>query len=418
MDANADVAYLRSLPSIRERCTVILNKAIKGDCLPHFRVDLQRIPDVIDLVQQTMKDSYPEGIESVPFHSRWRHFEPGNPNRVAEMCENWTSDVDKKEKARRLIDLVVVSVLLDAGAGNHWKYKEPGTEDIYTRSEGLGIASFHMFLNGSFSNSTEEPHRADAPALIKLANDAIAIGFQTSDENPLVGCQGRTALLQRLGQCLEGHPEFFGSKEIPSVCRPGYIVDYLWTKVTEHNKVSIHDLWHAVMEGLQDMWPAGRTTLGNCAMGDVWPHSSLPHDSESSGLVSFHKLSQWLTYSMIEPLEESGLVFTGMEAMTGLPEYRNGGLFVDVGVLIPKDPTTLTISLDPSSEVIIEWRALTVALLDIVYDAWKKKFNVTSTEFPLVKLLEAGTWKAGRVIAQAKRNGPPPISIVSDGTIF
>ena len=94
------------------------------------------------------------------------------------MCDEWI-DADDKEKARRLIDLVVVSVLLDAGAGDRWQYKEPGTTDVFTRSEGLGIASFHMFRNGAFSsNPTADPHRVDARALINLPNDAIAIGFQ------------------------------------------------------------------------------------------------------------------------------------------------------------------------------------------------------------------------------------------------
>ena len=115
--------------------------------------------------------------------------------------------------------------------------------------------------------------------------------------------------------------------------------------------MSIHDLWCVVIEGLQDIWPPGRTAIGDCNMGDVWPHSSLPQDSESSKLVSFHKLSQWLTYSMIEPLEDCGLKFSGLDAMTGLPEYRNGGLFVDLGVLIPKDAAILTTPQDPSSEV-------------------------------------------------------------------
>ena len=94
------------------------------------------------------------------------------------MTSKWCN-VDEKEKARRLIDLVLISVLLDAGAGDSWKYKEPGTDSVFTRSEGLGIASLHMFCSGSFSSTPESmPHRVDADALINLANNSISIGFQ------------------------------------------------------------------------------------------------------------------------------------------------------------------------------------------------------------------------------------------------
>lgn len=82
------------------------------------------------------------------------------------------------EKCRRLLDLVVVSVLLDAGAGNQWKYKEQNTDCIYTRSEGLGIASFHMFCSGAFSSVKDQKYRADANGLINLPRDSIQKGFQ------------------------------------------------------------------------------------------------------------------------------------------------------------------------------------------------------------------------------------------------
>ena len=81
-------------------------------------------------------------------------------------------------------------------------------------------------------------------------------------------------------------------------------------------------------------------------------------------LVPFHKLSQWLAYSLIEPLEALGIVVTGIDELTGLAEYRNGGLFIDLGVLRPRDPAVLGNAHEPGSEIVVEWRALTVALLD------------------------------------------------------
>jgi hypothetical protein len=68
--------------------------------------------------------------------------------------------VDRVEQARRLIDLVLVSVLVDAGAGQVWKYTTEEGERI-GRSEGLALASFDMFLNGYFSSSADVPDRVD-----------------------------------------------------------------------------------------------------------------------------------------------------------------------------------------------------------------------------------------------------------------
>ncbi|DAZ95033.1 TPA: hypothetical protein N0F65_003750, partial [Lagenidium giganteum] len=409
------VTYLRSLESVREGCHRVYALAKEGKT-PHFRVEQAKLPGLADYVIKIIREKYPQDESSVPFHSRWRHFETGNPKRVENMCAKWKCD--DKEKARRLLDLALVSVLLDAGAGPTWKYKEPKTETFYTRSEGLGIASLHMFQQGAFSSDPKHaPHRVDAEALIKLADNAIAKGFQVDEKtNPLVGCSGRTDLLKRLGKSIKAHPEFFGGGEGEPI-RPGNVVDYLFKNANEKKEVSVTQLWKAMIYGLQDIWPESRTRIGGQNMGDVWHLSYMPEHPKAGKHVSFHKLTQWLTYSLMEPLQDARMVIKDLKLMTGLPEYRNGGLLVDFGALVPKDPKTLADSFDPSSEVIVEWRALTVALLDEIHKIILERLKLTADVFPLVKMLEGGSWKAGRVIAKEKRaDGGPPIKINSDGT--
>ncbi len=84
--------------------------------------------------------------------------------------------------------------------------------------------------------------------------------------------------------------------------------------------------------------------------------------------MPFHKLSQWLSYSLIEPLEWAGFEVVAMDGLTGLPEYRNGGLFLDAGVLALKDPAEAKQPHAVDSTLVVEWRALTVALLDRIAD--------------------------------------------------
>jgi hypothetical protein len=126
-----------------------------------------------------------------------------------------------------------------------------------------------------------------------------------------------------------------------------------------------------------------------------------------------------LTYSLIEPLEQTGIRVTHLEALTGLPEYRNGGLLIDSGVLKIKNPTVLKQYHLPGSELIVEWRALTVSLLDELADLIRKKMHKNKIELPLAKILQGGTWDAGRRMAQQKRpQSLPPLQIISDGTVF
>jgi hypothetical protein len=69
--------------------------------------------------------------------------------------------------------------------------------------------------------------------------------------------------------------------------------------------------------------------------------------------------------------------------------------------------------------LVIEWRAMTVALLDRLRPLVAKELGLSLEDFPLARLLEGGTWAAGRRLAkQLRANGSPPISIVSDGTVF
>jgi hypothetical protein len=122
---------------------------------------------------------------------------------------------------------------------------------------------------------------------------------------------------------------------------------------------------------------------------------------------------------LLEPLEEAGLEVTGLDQLTGLPEYRNGGLFLDTGVIAPIEPGFLKGSHAVDDEAIVEWRALTVIGLDRIAVAVREILGVTADEFPLARVLEGGTWAAGRRIAAERRpDGVPPVSVASDGTVF
>lgn len=399
-----DIDYLLSPEAIRARTKSLYDRALKGE--GYFDVDPDKIEETALFVMEVIQDNYPD--LDIPFHSRWGHFNVGGHHRVAALNDKIVN-VDKLEKARLKLDLVISSVLLDAGAGMGWRYNEAETGDEFSRSEGLAVASLDMFNAGLFSN-TDSPYRVDGEKLLTLTVDDLGKGFQVSESNPIIGLEGRLNLLKSLGKTLVENKEFFKDG------RPGNILDYL---IEKHGmKFKVADLLKGVLLGLGPIWP-GRIHLGEVNLGDVWHHPALGSADSLDSLVPFHKLSQWLTYSMVEPIADSGVEIWGAEELTGLAEYRNGGLFLDKEVIKLKDPSLLKAEHTPDSELIIEWRALTVQLLDEVGAHVQKALGKKPWEFPLAKVLEGGTWWAGRRTAKELReDGGPPLNLKSDGTVF
>jgi hypothetical protein len=384
---------------VRERCAVVLAAAERGETR-HFRLAPERLDDAACRVVAVTRRRYPD--LAVPLHSRWRHFSAGGIERTRLIAP----DAEPAEAARARLDLAIVSVLLDAGSGPRWGYREPETGLVLARSEGLAVASLRAFAAGLFSADPTRPWRADAAALATISAEALGRAFQHGPDNPLAGLEGRALLLRRLGEVAAARPDIFGSPP-----RLGNLHGFWLPRGAD---LPAPDMLHLVLRILGPIWP-GRLSLGGVPLGDCGRHGAIGRD----GLVPFHKLSQWLVYSLIEPLEDAGFHVTDIDALTGLAEYRNGGLFLDCGALAPRDPELPHRQLDPFSEAVVEWRALTVALLDRLAERVRCRFGLDRRAFPLSKVLEGGSWAAGREIAAERRpGGSPPLTIVSDATLF
>jgi len=290
-------------------------------------------------------------------------------------------------------------VLLDAGAGPGWRYRDATGAEL-GRSEGLGIASFRMFESGAMSADPSDPLRADG--LAKMDAATLARAFQVTDANPLVGLEGRAALLRSLGA---------------AVGRPGALFDAVAARAVG-GKLQAPIILEVLLAALGPIWP-NRLSLCGVPLGDCWRHPAIRRDDATDGYMPIHKLSQWLSYSLIEPLEDAGIEVVDIDGLTGLAEYRNGGLFVDAGVLVLADPEDAGRSHPVEGPLVVGWRALTVALLDRIAPMVRERLGVPAETFPLARVLEGGTWAAGRrIAAQLRAGGGSPIAVISDGTVF
>ena len=411
--ANPETSAALSLlnaSAVRERAHRMLAIGLE-DRLPNFRIHLDRMDAAVDLVLATTSKAYPSF--EIPFHSRWRHFAMNGDNRWAAIADQ-TDWPDRAARARAEFDLAMVSVFLDAGAGPSWRYRDPITGSAVGRSEGLGLASLAMFAGGAFSADPHVPLRVDAGVLANISVADLERGLQVTDANPLVGIEGRADLLRRLGQLVASKPDVFASRDTP---RPGGLFDRL-AMLTDDRQLPAPTILTELLQELGPIWPS-RLTLGGIALGDCWKHLALTSADATSGLVPLHKLSQWLSYSLIEPLQTAGIHVSDIDGLTGLAEYRNGGLFVDIGVLAFRDAKAAQQAHEVASPLVVEWRALTVALLDRVADGVRHRLGLDATSLPLVKILEGGTWAAGRRLARERRaDSSPPVRVISDGTVF
>ena len=401
------IRALWTVETVRERADELLELGVRGG-LEHFAIDEAGLDCAAHLVAEVTRERYPD--LRIPLHSRWRHFEsPDGSSRWDAVAER--ARLSKAERARSALELAIVSVLLDAGAGSTWRYCDELTGTAVGRSEGLAIATFDLYCRGTLSSDPAQPLRADAGALGRMDRAAFERAFQLSDRNPLNGVAGRIRCLGALGRAVASRLEFDRGAEASGGTgrRLGNLFDHIRANASQ-GQVSASDLFRSVLTAL-------RAVIGR-ALGDVWFHAGIRRPGPTDRLLALHKLFQWLTWSLIEPLAAGGIDVTGTRALTGLPEYRNGGLLLDTGVLVPRHPLPDR-ALSPGDAIVVEWRGLTVALLDRLRPRVARKLGVADPEFSIGQLLEGGTWWAGRRIAERLREGgSPPIRTASDGTLF
>lgn len=360
------------------------------DRLKGWEIDLDRLAELGLLVSGLTRARFPD--LKVPLHGRRLHFKVGD----LDLWETRPLFEGRDEAARSDVELIVVSVLLDGGSGAGWRYSDRERDKELSRSEGLAVAGFRAWEQGVFSDGCVA--RAESRALADLTTADLAVAFQAGEDNPLVGLEGRAALLRSLGKVSSGWPGR----------RVGGLYDLLVDRASPDGRLSTVDLLKTLLEELAPLWPDSTMAHGEL-LGDVWPYPPL-------GLVPFHKLTQWVAYSLIEPLSASGVTITEVNRLTPLAEYRNGGLLIDGGVLTPVSRGWDTLRHPVASPLVVEWRALTVALIGRLAEMVRGDLGVGLS---MAQILEGGTWAAGRKLAAAARpDGGPPIRVISNGTIF
>ena len=376
---------------------------------PHFTLDESRLAAVAGYVADVTREAYPD--LKIPYHSRWRHFSAGGVDRWSELRRGSMPPRSNAPASPSTWQRSACCSTPEPAMPGVTATARPATPSRARR--GLPSPASTCSARRLFSSDPAHPLRVDHAALARIDAATLARHFQVDGENPLVGLEQRSVLLRRLGAALSERPDMFGR----TPARPGNLVDYL-LGIADQRRIAASAVLAALLESLSSIWPSG-LTLDGFAVGDAGYHPAARAEGRTDRIVPFHKLSQWLTYSLLEPLEAAGLGVEGLHELTALPEYRNGGLLVDLGVIRPRAPIDPLVRHEVSSELVVEWRALTVALMDPLVDLVRARLDLDAS-FTMPKMLQGGTWSAGRKIAQALRppDGPSPIPVAADGTVF
>ncbi len=416
-DLQDAVRHLRLPSTVRERCTNLANAVAAGRST-ELSLDRSRMGALARRVAALVQERHPG--PTVPLHSCWRHLEAGGVDRPARLAQR-LSGADRAEAARIRVDLAVVSVLMDGPAGLEWQYRDAGSGRGTGRAEGLAAATFDAFMAGRFSSDPAIPLRVDARALSQLHAGTLGDILQVRPDNPLVGLEGRLRLLHRLAAVLQRRADVFGEP-----ARPGALFDLLGHVLLRGpdgrpQKLPVHRLRAGVMlrtllKAFGGIWPGG-SPLGGKSLGDVWAHPLAGGSGASAGHVPFHTYSQWLALSLVEPLAAGGIEIDALDELTGLAGLRHGGLFLDAGVVVPRRPGFAHAPHMPGDTAIVEWRALSMVLLDDLLRSVRAELR--RPDLGMAGLLEGGVVAAGRALAAERRpGGPPPLRISGFGTLL
>ena len=463
------LAALWAPQTIRARCANVL-RSVENGASAHFKLDRSRLPAAAERVAAELLRSYPD--LQLPSAGCWPLFDAGGVPRLAELAQALAGR-SAAQTVQAQVDLTVVTALMAGHAGEAWCYSEatavarqalpahrqdrndllaqldqaaagrlaaepaaepavsqavsqaaapPGGASLQGR-EGLAVATLRAFMAGAFSAHPDDPLRADAKALALIDPAAMRAIFQARPSNPLLGLEGRAAMLARLGQTLLALMAHTSASSGLSA-RPCLLYERLSANT---NTLTASALLQDVLRSLGPVWDGvNRSRVLGLPAGDVGAHlwagagtGGNQQDAATGGYVPLHQLAQGLCLSLVQPLQTAGLAITGLDALSGLPGPASAGFFIDAGVIVPRQASTCTRTWKTADEGVVEWRALTVVLLDELATLVRRLLDKTALQCPLASLQQWGIDVTGRALAAELRpGGAAPLKVESDGSVF
>ena len=278
------------------------------------------------------EDSVPQPL--APFRGRRRDMRPSSMRKLAGRTQVAIARSHRSHAGQR-----AAPTPAPGPTGASTRPRGPGP----ARSEGLGVASFTGLLAGRFSSDAGDPCRVDAAALLKLDAAALAASSRCARATRLVGLEGRAALMRRLGACARSRRPSrpSASPATRSMRSPTIRTRRACTTTIRSRRRCTTTCRRRASSRCCSMPSAPSGRAGSCSTACRWrclvmhPAAGGEARAPAGALPQAQPVAQFIRCS--GTLRVGRREGRGLDALTGLPEYRNGGLPLDAGVIVPRD---------------------------------------------------------------------------------
>lgn len=349
-------SVLRTTQTVRDRCGQVLAWT-RASHSPWFEVDDDALEVAARRLATLTRQLHAD--QGGPIAGCWRRFAAGGVDRRVWL-ERLLAAEPPEQRTHARIDLAVVCEYLGQVPDDSWSYAEAATGQRFTGREGLAVALWHAFCAGLFSSDPQRPLQADAAGLRGVVTDHLGLALQAGRAWAWPDLQACAIALRRLGEVLSEQPEVFGEAGRPSGLFDTLISPY-GVAVPHTADIRAHDILSQLLMTLSGLTPGG-AQIGGVALGDCWQHPAAHGAGE--GWVPLHARMQAITCALLEPFEWAGVQVRELSALTALADVLHGNLLLDTAVLRLRDPQSARTVWPRDAEIVIEWRALTVALLE------------------------------------------------------
>lgn len=383
-------SQLRTTHAVRERCARLLAHArTRGSAW--FDVDEDAMRSSAREVATTIRHDFPR--LNVPVHSVWRLLGQDGIDR-REQLEQPLQQLTPAERTHARLDFAVVAVLLSTAMGSASPYTEPATGRRLAGEAGRVVGTLHAFNAGLFSSDPQRPFQCDAHGLRGVVTDQLAGVLQVHPPEAQEALGRQAVLLRRLGELLSEQPEVFGEDG-----RPAGVFDVIVSPyghgIPHTADVDAHDILSQLLTTLPGLWP-GAGQLGGVALGDCWRHGDAGGDGPSREWVPLHATLQALALSLLEPFFWGGVQVRGIGGLTAIADRPLCDWMLETGVLRLRDERTASSDWTCGDAVVVEWRALSLALMEEMAPLMRDFLGCERSELPMGCILEGVARAADR----------------------
>jgi hypothetical protein len=374
----AAVEHLHRLEVIRERAWMLLAAAERGQS-DHFVPSAEAVGTVAAALADKIREvaaadqPTPAGPASPPLANLWQRLRRHQPAALSVLAEA-VAGSDAIERARSGADLAMLHRIVEPVG------LAPG--------EAALDALVRHFAAGGWSARAQRP-ALDAPGIRRsLAGDgAVALPPALA---ALLDDAARRQRLEQLAAQLEQAPDWVGIDG-----RFGSLLDRLVSEAARPpggNGAVVPQVPAQLLidrlAPLLDPIVASTVRIGGMLAGDVWRHPLAWANDRSRELVPFHSLLVALAIDLVEPLEEAAAPLADLDQLPVPADRLVAAQMLRLGLVRSRHAAVARLRHPPGSDIVVELRALSVALTERLADRLRAELGRTVHDLPVVRIVE------------------------------